>query len=98
MAYHIIQPKFPFGNLLVSDAVLSRGFAYIPLLNRHLSGDWGDISEYDCICNNEAVKDGAEVLSQYAASDSTQKKDLIIIVTAADRSHTVVFLTTEDPS
>lgn len=96
MPYHIIQPSFPPGNLLVTDAILSRGFDYQPYLKRHLSTDWGDISDYERACNDQSLLNDLEVLSQYVAYDSAQESDLITICTAADRSYTVIFLAGEN--
>lgn len=97
MSYFHNLPLFPPGDLRVTDSILSRGFSYIPLLRRHLAGDWGQIDPYMESENNDALAGGAEILSQYAASDAQSVEDLITIVTAADRSYTVIFLLT-DPS
>ncbi len=92
MSYHLIQPLFPSGDLLLSPAILGRGFDVHPLLRRHFSGDWGEISDYDRNSNDSSLAEGAELLSQYTAPDAQQVSDLLTIVTAADRSYTVVFL------
>ena len=34
-------------------------------LTRHLSGDWGDVSEEDKESNNQALESGARILSAY---------------------------------
>lgn len=92
MPYHLRSPIFASGEILVSPSVLLRNFRYHPLINRHLAGDWGEISDDDRACNSDAVADGSEILSQYLASDIEGREDLITIVTSADRSYTVVFL------
>ena len=38
-------------------------------LKRHLSGDWGNVSENDKRSNDEAVKDGDRILSAYCAPE-----------------------------
>lgn len=92
MPYHLIKPVFDPGELLVSDSILSRGFDFLPLLKRHTSGDWGEICDYYRAENERAlIKDG-ELLSQYSAPDSESVTALLTIVTAADRSYTVLFL------
>lgn len=57
-------------------------------LQRHQSGDWGDVDEHDRQANDQALVDGTRLLSVYHASNS--KKFWIII--EADRSITTVLL------
>jgi hypothetical protein len=57
-------------------------------LRRHLSGDWGDISEDDRNANARAIVDGDRLFSSYKVSD-----DLTLwIITEADRSATTLLL------
>ena len=60
-------------------------------LKRHLSGDWGDLSEGDKRLNDEAVKDGDRILSAYRAPDGTK----FWIITESDRSATTFLLPDE---
>ena len=60
-------------------------------LKRHLSGDWGDVSEDDKQSNDEAVKDGDRILSAYHAPDGTK----FWIITESDRSATTFLLPDE---
>ena len=92
MAYYLIQQLFQPGEILVCDSIISRGFKFLPFLKRHITGDWGDISEYDRTCNDQSLEDNSDILSQYAATDTHHTTELIAIVTAADRSYTVIFL------
>ena len=75
----------------------TRGAADIPqtvllaALKRHLSGDWGDVSEDDKQSNDEAVKDGDRILSAYHAPDRTK----FWIITESDRSMTTLLLPDE---
>lgn len=92
MPYHSIAPLFPSGNLLISPSILSRGLQYIPLLKRHLAGDWGEVSGYDRDCNDRSLDESDDLLSQYTTSDKYQATHLVTIVTSADRSYTVIFL------
>src|SRR5690554_1668508 len=41
-------------------------------LTRHLSGDWGDLSEEDKESNNQALESGARILSAYRLKDGTR--------------------------
>jgi len=70
------EPKFKRGVLLATPAALSalerngsEGFEYI---NRHLSGDWGDVCREDRAANDEALQTGARLLSAYKLADGTR--------------------------
>src|SRR4051812_19766672 len=63
------------------------------LLNRHRSGDWGELDEHDRAANDRAATEGGErVLSSYRLADGTT---VIWIITEADRSATTVLLPDE---
>jgi hypothetical protein len=57
----------------------------IKLLQRHLSGDWGDLDKHDAAANERALKWGERVLSSYTVGG-----EKIWIITEADRSSTTV--------
>ena len=57
-------------------------------VNRHLSGDWGNLCEEDRRLNDEAIENGSRVLSSYVLN--TGKK--IWVITEADRSSTCLLL------
>lgn len=57
-------------------------------IQRHQSGDWGDISEEDAEANDRALVQGTRVLSAYGSSNGTR----FWIITEADRSVTTVLL------
>jgi len=52
-------------------------------LIRHLSGDWGDISEDDKTSNDSSVETGGRILSAYLLKDESK---IWIITEAADAS------------
>ena len=60
------------------------------LLNRHLSGDWGDISEDDAAENRFSLEHGFRVLRRYKIG-----ADRVWIITEADRSVTTFLLPAE---
>ncbi len=60
-------------------------------LNRHISGDWGEVSEEDRKRNDDAVKNGERIISSYRAFDGTK----FWIITEWDRSYTTVLLPEE---
>jgi hypothetical protein len=57
-------------------------------LNRHLSGDWGDLTEEDRQLNDEAVENGERVLSSYTLATGEK----LWIITEADRSSSCCLL------
>ena len=60
-------------------------------LNRHLSGDWGDLCEEDRQLNDDAINNGSRVLSSYTLSTG----DKLWVITEADRSATTLLLPEE---
>ena len=60
------------------------------LLNRHATGDWGDLGRQDKEANDDAIRHGGRLLSSY-----TVKGTKLWIVTEADRSVTTVLLPEE---
>lgn len=57
-------------------------------LDRHKSGDWGEVCESDWKANDNAIKDGDRILSSYTGSAG----DKFWIITEADRSYTTVLM------
>lgn len=55
---------------------------------RHISGDWGDLDEYDWKANDDALEHLSRILSSY--NDRNNVK--FWIITEADRSSTTVML------
>lgn len=53
------------------------------LLQRHRSGDWGDLSEEDVKANQDAIAYGGRIFSSY-----TFPKGKIWVITEADQSST----------
>jgi hypothetical protein len=57
-------------------------------LERHESGDWGEVSEEDRKENDLSVEEGFRILSIYSLKDGTK----ILILTEDDRSVTTLLL------
>ena len=57
-------------------------------LRRHLSGDWGDVDDFDKLQNESALENDYRILSEYALGNGTR----IWIITEADRSSTCLLL------
>ena len=88
-----MQPKFPLGQ-----TVITRGGAEAltnddvrGALRRHHCGDWGDLDDEDKGTNEQALQNGARLLSASQAGDGTK----FWIITEADRSATTVLLPEE---
>ena len=59
-------------------------------LDRHRSGDWGDLDDYDHKENELALKHGWRIVSSYPVGEKC-----IWIITKADRTYTTVLLPEE---
>tara|TARA_R110001592_G_scaffold192463_1_gene439229 strand:- start:558 stop:863 length:306 start_codon:yes stop_codon:yes gene_type:complete len=78
------KPKFKLGQIVATPGALeafernnTSGREY---LGRHLTGDWGVISDEDGYLNDMAIKDGSRILSSYLLPDETK----IWIITDAE--------------
>ncbi len=93
--WDVITPRFPIGRMLATPGALTAfaGTHEDPLefLERHVSGDWGDLDDFDKAENERSLADGCRILSSYHLADSTK----IWIITEADRSATTILLPAE---
>lgn len=89
------QPKFPLGHVVSTPGALralsEAGNSPQEFLNRHVSGDWGDLEKGDRQENDLSLKEGLRILSAYRLRDHTK----IWIITEADRSSTCILLPEE---
>ena len=82
--------KFPLGRLVATPNALE----HIPnpdilaALQRHLTGDWGDLDEHDREENELSLKEGFRLHSVYRSAAGVK----FWIITEADRSVTTVLL------
>ena len=81
----IAKPKVSPGQVVATPAALqvfaAAGLSPVEFLIRHMRGDWGAVSPEDCALNDEALRDGSQILSAYAISGSQK---IWIITEAAD--------------
>jgi hypothetical protein len=86
---------FPLGRLVATpgalEALAESGQSPADFLNRHASGDWGDVCAEDKRLNDQAVKDGTRLLSAYRTTAGTR----LWVITEADRSSTCCLLPDE---
>ena len=68
------------------------GQSLLDYLQRHLSGDWGDVSGPDVYENEYALGHDLRLLSSYKLKSGQR----IWIITEADRSSTCILLPEED--
>ena len=95
------QARFALGQIVATrgalDAMGKTGDNPATFLQRHLSGDWGDLCDEDKQLNDAAVANEGDserqdrVLSAYHLTDQTK----IWIITEWDRSVTTILLPEE---
>lgn len=84
------RPKFALGQIVATAqamAILTREDIQLAL-ERHVRGDWGNLGKEDLRANEQALLDGARLLSVYESSAG----EPFWIITEADRSSTTVSL------
>ncbi len=85
--------KFRLGTLVATpgalDAAPSRE-ALLDLVQRHESGDWGDLDAHDQRENEIAVREGLRILSAYDLDETR-----FWVITESDRSQTTILLPEE---
>jgi hypothetical protein len=81
----------PLGRIVATPGALQvlseAGEDPLVYLSRHAAGDWGDLDTHDRQENELSLKHGWRILSSYSVGG----KD-IWIITAADRSVTIILL------
>ena len=90
-----IRPLFPVGRLLITPGALAALVAHDrnggEFVQRHQSGDFGDLDEEDREANQAALRYGTRLLSSYVIDDDVT----LWIITEADRSVTTLLLPEE---
>jgi len=89
-AFTAPEAKFCFGEIVVTtnaDAKIDPEDSY-RCVNRHLSGDWGDLCAEDKDANEQALQFGGRLFSAY----HDRKGVKFWIITESDRSATTVLL------
>ncbi len=87
--------RFPLGRVVATPGALSalEKAEQLPaeFLDRHVNGDWGDVSEADKQENEVSIEQRFRILSVY----TTSAGDRIWILTEADRSVTTMLHSSE---
>ena len=83
---------FQLGQLVATPDVLTEmeasGDSLLAYLNRHVTGDWGDVDEHDRKENERGLAANLRIFSVYHLTNGTK----IWIITEHDRSYTTVLL------
>ena len=81
------QARFPLGKVVATPGALAAldkcGQSPSEFLDRHVQGDWGDVSEDDKQANEVSLVDGSRLLSAYTAGQGVR---IWIITEAADQA------------
>lgn len=91
MAYRFMEPRFELGRTVATPGAVAIGIDLAQFLRRHHCGDWGELNDFDCQANEDALIHGDRILSHYVLEDGKR----IYIITEADRSSTCVLLAEE---
>src|SRR6185503_6422955 len=87
--------RFALGQTVITpgaeEALQIAGQTAIEFLRRHMSGDWGELSDDDAKENELSLQQGFRLLSRY----QTTQGERIWIITEADRSATTILLPIE---
>jgi len=90
-----IGARFALGQTFITpgaqEALEIAGETAIQFLRRHMSADWGEVSEEDARENDLSLREGFRLLSAYR----TVKGQKLWIITEADRSATTILLPSE---
>ena len=86
----IIKNLFELGQVVITQDALEAfnqaGQEPSEFINRHVNGDWGELTGHDKQANEQAVVDGERILSAYTLKSGVK----IRVITEGDRSATTV--------
>ncbi|MDF7824082.1 hypothetical protein P4B35_08665 [Pontiellaceae bacterium B12227] len=74
-----------------ASLLVACGIDTCDIIERHQSGDWGELYPDDCRVNDDAVRYGSQILSAYKFEEGQR----LWIITEADRSVTTLLLPSE---
>ena len=87
------SPRFSLGRKVITSSARHE-LTWVDIaagLRRHVSGDWGEVDEFDWTVNDDALEFGDRLLSVYRAACGT----VFWIITERDRSLTTILLPEE---
>lgn len=87
--------KFSLGQIVATpgalEALAQSGQSASVFLNRHATGDWGEVCPEDAGLNDDALVNGDRLLSAYR----TNRSEKLWVITESDRSVTTLLLPSE---
>ena len=87
---------FELGRVIATpdalEALQDNNLSVTELLDRHASGDWGNLTDDDKLENDRSVLNGWRILSSYILNKSGEK---VWIITETDRASTCLLLPEE---
>lgn len=88
-----MKPLFPLGQIVATPNALSlltkTGVTPLTLIQRHMTGDFGDVSDEDRQTNLQALNDETRIFSSYLIG---MEGDKIWVITESDRTVTTLLL------
>ena len=93
--------KFKLGKTVITpgaiEALSKSNQLPDSFLNRHITGDWGELCQEDAQLNNEAISHEGNIDKQQRVMSiyKTSKNETIWIITEWDRSVTTILLPSE---
>jgi hypothetical protein len=95
MTQQLNPSRFPLGKLVATPGAIAAmeeaGQSPVAFLERHVTGDWGEVCTEDKLANEQALVDGDRIVSAYR----TTKGEKLWVITEADRSSTCILLPEE---
>lgn len=89
-------PLFDLGQVVATPGAMallaSAGEKPARLLERHVSGDWGEVPPEDARENERSLKYSWRLVSSYPVGDADER---VWVITEADRSSTCLLLPSE---
>jgi hypothetical protein len=86
----VLKAKFLLGQIVATAHAMASldNFDVQLALQRHIQGDWGEVGKEDRAANEQALLNGARLLSIYRSSKGVK----FYVITEWDRSLTTILL------
>jgi hypothetical protein len=82
------QPRFSLGQVVATPEAMATvgrlGKSVLEFIERHVRGDWGDLSDDDKQANEDALADGSRILSSYILEGEGDDAIKVWIITEAE--------------
>ena len=90
-----VRPLFPLGQIVATPGALralqEAEQSPTEFIDRHVTGDWGELGDDDKQANEQALREDLRILSAYTTSAGVK----LWVITEADRSATTMVLPSE---